>query len=105
MFASQIVSQLHTLAHVELEEVAMWNHSEGLPLRDFFATEILKRLMLRYRQPGYSDHAAINEAYQLADYMVECRKSATAKTAESSQHPPTAPCQNTIGNYGCENML
>jgi hypothetical protein len=72
----------------------MWSYSEGLPLRDFFAVEILKGLMLRQGQPGYSDRGAINEAYQLADYMVECRESATAETAEAGQHPPTKQAQN-----------
>lgn len=67
----------------------MWSYSEGLPLRDFFAVEILKGLMLRQGQPGYSDRGAIDEAYQLADYMVERREYATAETAEAGQHPPT----------------
>lgn len=73
----------------ELEAVAMWSYSEGLPLRDFFAVEILKGLMLRKWHPGYSDRGAIDEAYRLADYMVECREYATAETAEAGQHPPT----------------
>lgn len=67
----------------------MWSYSESLPLRDFFAVEILKGLMLRQGQHGYSNSGAIDEAYQLADYMMECREHATAETVEAGQHSPT----------------
>lgn len=40
-------------------------------LSDYFAVQILQGLMLRHREPGYSDKSAIVEAIHLAEWMVE----------------------------------
>lgn len=43
-------------------------------LRDKLAMTILPGLMLRYKEPGYSDISATAEAYRIADDMLEARK-------------------------------
>lgn len=42
----------------------------GMLLRDYFAAQILPSLMLRWKEPGYSDDSAIHESYRLADLML-----------------------------------
>jgi hypothetical protein len=42
-------------------------------LRDRFAITILAKLMKRHNEPGYSDEAAIEKAYALADVALEVR--------------------------------
>ena len=41
--------------------------------RDYFAIQILHKLMDRCIEPGYTDRDAINEAYNLADLMIDRR--------------------------------
>ena len=65
----------------------MWEFKEGLPLRDVFAIEILKMLMMRFREDGFCDKAAVDKAYELADYMVDARDKSPASDAESPATP------------------
>lgn len=46
----------------------------GMALRDYFAIKILQGLMLRHKEPGYSDSSAIFEAYELANKMLDIRE-------------------------------
>ena len=48
--------------------------TDYIELRDYMAIEILKGIMLRWEEPGYTDGGAINEAYNLADTALETRK-------------------------------
>jgi len=43
-------------------------------LRDMIAVSALRGLMLRYDEQGYTDRDAVNEAYNIADLMIERRK-------------------------------
>ncbi|MFW5793589.1 MAG: hypothetical protein ACOCWC_04845 [Bacteroidota bacterium] len=43
-------------------------------LRDKFASDALNGLMLRHSEPGYTDRGAVNEAYEIADMMMERRE-------------------------------
>lgn len=43
-------------------------------LRDKFASDALNGLMLRHSEPGYTDKDAVNEAYNIADMMMERRE-------------------------------
>ncbi|MBE3589984.1 MAG: hypothetical protein IMW98_08520 [Firmicutes bacterium] len=38
--------------------------------RDHFAAAVLSGLMMRYREDGYTDRSAIDEAFRLADYAL-----------------------------------
>lgn len=42
-------------------------------LRDQFAMCILPSLMLRWKEPGYTESGAVAEAYSIADMMMTCR--------------------------------
>lgn len=58
---------------------------EGMTLLDWFAIQILRELMLRHTEPGYTDVFAISEAYRLATLMLEARRHDWSKTLET--HP------------------
>lgn len=42
-------------------------------LRDQFAMHILPSIMLRWKEPGYTESGAVAEAYSIANTMIECR--------------------------------
>jgi hypothetical protein len=45
-----------------------------MTLRDYYAIEILKGLMLRWESPGYNDSDAILESRRLAGEMLAARR-------------------------------
>ena len=48
--------------------------SAGVSLRDYFAGMALRGIMERHDVPGYTEDGAVNEAYRIADIMLERRK-------------------------------
>lgn len=62
------------LAQCSNENAALPIFGVSGSLRDKFASDALNGLMLRHNEPGYTDRDAVNEAYKIADMMMERRE-------------------------------